>query len=156
MGSFIIQESKDAVMVVFNKSSHLADAPRKQFSKMQFRSLKQAKDQAVKYGHGIEDLHIQTTNLAFARTTFPALNYKKVRIQTANSRNKTGVVGVYLQRRLSRKTGKRVPYAYVSNYTVNGKTKHKYFPIGQHGVHTAFELAVQHRLKTINTHIDLL
>jgi len=144
-----IKETTKDLVVNFT-SDELRHAPSKTFNFLSCGGKKKARIAAEQYVDSLVDLYNQTKNLSAARNLVPTMSDEKVRILIDRSDNKTGVVGVYLEHTYDRLKRKH-PYAYIANYTVNGKTKLKRFPISRFGsAEEAFRRAVSYRLFSIN------
>lgn len=144
-----IKETTKDLVVKFT-SDELRHAPSKTFNIKSYGGKKKAQAAAEKYVDSLVDLYNQTKNLSAARNLVPTMADEKVRILIDRADNKTGVVGVYLEH-ISDRLKRKHPYAYVSNYTINGKQKLIRFPLSNYETpEAAFRAAVQHRLFSIN------
>ena len=150
-----IKETAKEAVVKFT-SLELRHAPSKTFNFKSYGGKKKALAAAEQYVDSLIDLYNQTKNLSAARNLVPRMSDDKVRILIDRPNNKTGVVGVYLEHTYDRLKRKH-PYAYVSNYTINGKQKLIRFPLSKFGSpEAAFKAAVQHRLFSINVNKNWL
>ena len=149
-------ETQKHVTVDFSKTRELRDAPSQSFPINKRISKAKAKQLAIGYAEGIVNLYDQTKNLSAARKVIPGMSDDKVNICVEFKTNKTGVVGVYLERAYDR-LRRGTPYAYTANYTMNGKQFKKRFPLEHYQTdEDAFRAAVAFRLLSINLNKDML
>lgn len=153
---FSIVEKEKSFVVQFGKDSDLRDAPVAKFKKKRFGSLKGAEKAAKAYGESLVELFEHTKNLSLVIRTFPELSKDKIKFHIDNIKNRTGVVGVYLEHKID-ELGNKFPYAYTANYVVDGQRKLKRFPFAKSGSkEAAYRQAVAHRIVALNLNRGLL
>lgn len=152
-----LKETGKKVKVVFDQCDDLRDAPAPKFSRKSHVTIENARKHASRYAKGMVGLYSHTKNLSSVIRQVPQLNKDKINFHVDNIKNKTGVVGVYLEYKYHNGVRDEEAYAYTSNYVVNGERVVTRFPIKNFkSKEAAYFAAVANRLLALNLSRDVL